>query len=154
MKEGSRSKHYDTSFNDAQGARRRAFVSWLGLALLGFNIVTAGLFAISAANADKPPLSFDLSQDRLVICTAGGMLVLDKDGQPIEGQSGLDHNISCVFCLPLMQGKVCAPAAQLAAVIELPQAVSPDVPQTYADILPTRLFKLSGSSSPRAPPAV
>lgn len=117
------------------------------------NVLTAGLFASSAAQHGPAAFTQEILGDRIVICTAGGLLVLDKDGHPIEGQSDATGGISCVFCLPLMHGAVQAPAHSL-AVLDAPLAAEPELPSAPADILPTRQFWLFGASSPRAPPIV
>lgn len=149
---GNQSKACAAKSKGDAGRLRRDVLSWLGLVLLGMNVLTAGLFASSAS---QPAAAFtqEIADGRIVICTAAGMLVLDRNGQPIPDQNGMNGGVSCVFCLPLMHGGVDAPALSL-AVLDAPLTDEPELPSAPADILPTRHLWLYGASSPRAPPIV
>lgn len=105
---------------------------WLGLFLLVFNAVI-GPLAVGDGSAGRPvPFAAEFAGDT-VICTAQGMLVLDRDGhaRTPTGQAG--HDGFCVFCLPLTHaGSGQAPTLAVAPLppmrvlaVVRPDAVSP-----------------------------
>ncbi|MDK9720710.1 MAG: DUF2946 family protein [Rhodospirillales bacterium] len=153
MSRGNQSEARAAKSRAEAGRLRRDVLSWLGLVLLGMNVLTAGLFASSASQPAAAAFTQEITAGRIVICTAAGMLVLDKDGQPIPDQNGMNGGISCVFCLPLMHGGVDAPDLSL-AVLDAPLAAKPELPSAPAVILPTRHLWHYGAPSPRAPPIV
>lgn len=121
------------------GWMRRSLVSWLGLALLLFNL-TAGTALPVAAEGALP----SLADGRMVVCTAAGMAVFNEDGSPAA-----DHDGFCVFCLPLLHAGGAAPVASVALPVPVDAAVAVLPPA------PTRLAppqRLAGGASPRAPP--
>ena len=149
MRRSVASRQYDTATGSACGRIRRVVASWLGLILLISNIL--GAVGLPARPAEAGPALFaqELNSDRIVVCTAAGMVVLDRDGNPVEtGQTG-GHTDFCVFCLPLMHGGIDAPAT--VAVIDVPVApsVAAITPTEASQPAPTRL---AGAASPRAPP--
>ena len=142
-------RQYDTGTDTACGRIRRIVASWLGLILLFANIVGAVGLPVRPAEAGPAPFAQDLLDDRIVVCTAAGMVVLDRNGNPIETRQAAGHTDFCVFCLPLMHGGVDAPAAiALIDIPAVPLAVSA-IPTAAARPTPVRL---AGAASPRAPP--
>jgi hypothetical protein len=142
-------RHYDTSTDTACGRIRRRVVSWLGLILLISNMVGAVGMPVRPAEAGPAPIAQDLLGDRIVVCTAAGMVVLDRDGNPVETGQAAGHTDFCVFCLPLMHGGVDAPTA--IAIIDIPAVPLAVSAVPTAAALPTPV-RLAGAASPRAPP--
>lgn len=141
----SRRRRYDTSLTASLGAVRREVAAALGMAAILFNLI-AGIALSSGARANATMLD-DLLGDRIVICTAGGMLVLDRDGTPLRREMTPDQ--LCVFCLPLVSGTGLAATAPAPA---LPPPVATlhigDVPLAVVSVPP-----LVRATSPRGPPA-
>ncbi len=67
--------------------------SWAAVAIVLFNTVATLLLPAHPAGA----ASLDGLDGRIVICTAGGLVVLNADGTPAT-----DHAEACVNCLPLL----------------------------------------------------
>ena len=102
-----------------------------------------------AADAGNAAFAQALLDDRIVICTAAGMVVMDRDGNVIDTDSAGGHDNFCVFCLPLMHGGAKAPTT-LAMVVHLePAFVGEFSPQAPPAAKPARL---AGAAAPRAPP--
>ena len=121
-----------------------AIVSWLCLALVAFNLVAGAALPPSLADAES---AFG---ERIVICSAAGMSVVDLGAVP--GQTvPSSHGGLCAFCLPLLHGAV--PLPLTVAVVELPalRPVFLAVPQQSAR--PVR-FEQGGAAGPRAPPVI
>lgn len=151
MKKAIRRRRYDLSTQSTVGALRRAVASLLGLFVLTFNVVGAGAVPVSDSGAN-PLFAQALLDDRIVICTAAGMVVMDKDGNIVAGDSTSGHADFCVFCLPLMHGGAKAPAAAAEIVLSAPAAFAGEIPSVPA---PTaKPARLDGTASPRAPPLV
>jgi hypothetical protein len=82
---------------------RRRLCAWIGLVLLAFNLA-------AGTGLQAAPLPIAAPGDQ-VICTAGGIVIIHEDGAaPTTERSGDGF---CVFCLPLLNGGVSAPTAEL-----------------------------------------
>lgn len=147
MRRDNRKHLYDLSPDASIGRLRRVFVSWLGLFLLVFNIV--GAASVSAHAAETPLFAVELLEGQIVVCTASGMVVLDRDGTPVSQSGRAAHQDICSYCLPLMHGGVQAPVLQTVAVLT-PNLIRHEfaVPVPAA---PTPVL-LAGAAAPRAPP--
>ncbi|TAN55574.1 MAG: DUF2946 domain-containing protein [Magnetospirillum sp.] len=119
----------------------RRFVSWLGVFLVLFNLIASGLLPAAAS---------PLAGERIVVCTAQGMVVLGADGQPSATDEGAErHADLCAFCLPLMHASG-APQPVLLGLDALPaRAIGSFAAPVSAPLPPARP---EGISSPRAPP--
>lgn len=106
-----RARRYDTRVRrDAGGARRR-IVAWAAALAILMNFAVGGLVTAKPAALDRG--SPGLDDAAIVICTAQGKIVVDRDGRPVSRPSGEHEGHEgphCLFCLPLMHGAV-APAA-------------------------------------------
>lgn len=125
--------------------------SWLGLFLLAFNVLGAGSLPARAEGA-TPLFAQELLGDRIVICTAAGMVVMDRDGNILDTQGPSSaHGNFCAYCLPLMHGGAQAPA-MLALVTQVTQVSA----ETFLPAEPpaARPARLPGAAEPRAPPTV
>jgi len=152
MKRGLRLKTYDTSTDGSVGLLRREVASWLGLLLLTFNILAGGTLPARAEGSAPAPFAQALLGDRIVVCTASGMVVMDRDGHVVDpGTTGGGHAELCVFCLPLMHGGVQAPTLS-AAIVDIFAPVVPVGEFTAVDQSVAKPVRLTGASSPRAPP--
>jgi hypothetical protein len=118
MTQTSRRKRYDLRLDRALGRARREVASALGVLLIVFNVI-AGIGLGASAKADSPMFA-DILGDRIVICTAFGMVVVDHEGRQLSSQaphSPPDHlGPQCVYCLPLLQGNAVAPAPQCTTI--------------------------------------
>ncbi|RAU20313.1 hypothetical protein CU669_18880 [Paramagnetospirillum kuznetsovii] len=115
-------------------------IRWLSLIILLLNILAGSLLAPGSAAAG-------IDGERIVVCTAGGMVVLDSNGQPSTPRS--DHGGFCAFCLPLLHVGGTALAPEF--IIERPQ---PLVLAAYGgERSRTTILTLPpGAARPRAPP--
>lgn len=136
---GLRQKVYDTTNALSLGRLRREVVGWLGLFLLIFNVTAAGALPVQAM-----PTAED---GHLIICTAGGMAVIDRNGTPVAP----DHagvNGFCGACLPLLHGAVVTPTA-----VPLPVPFVQPLPRALiADAEPAVVARPLRLAFPRAPP--
>jgi len=147
-----RSRPYDTSMDVSSGRYRRWTASWLGLLLLFFNLVGGGVLSPPPIRAASAPFAQELLfPDRIVICTAAGMVVLDRGGKPVdENPQHSSHDGFCVFCLPLMHSGAAVPTLDSALV--LPPASRVQV--TFAEGYRLPVLRVARNSHPaRAPPA-
>ncbi len=127
--------------------RRRFVAAWAGLAILLLNVLAAAVLPPPAAQDSAFAQSLS---GRIVICTAGGLEVVNPDGKPVS-DTPPHHSGICVFCLPLLHGGFDAPAV----VAALPQPVEAvGATLTALPVSLARLARLAGSAAPRAPPAV
>lgn len=146
---GIRNHRYDISTGTPLGRVRRAVAAWLGLLLLTFNVVGGGALPARSAEDGLAPFAQEIFGDRIVICTAAGMVVLDRNGNPVSPEGGSGHGELCAFCLPLMHGGVNAPCV-LAIVAPAAALVrSSTIPAASSFARPARL---AGTAAPRAPP--
>ena len=134
-------KRYDTAVDPSLGRMRRALSAWAGLFVLLFNLVAGGVLPAQA----MPAVTDD---SHIVICTAGGMAVIDRNGTPVTpdhvGQNGF-----CGACLPFVHGAVLAPAAATT-----PQPIVQPLPRApLADAEPALVERPLRLANPRAPPA-
>lgn len=150
MNKAIRQRAYDLSTQSSRGDLRRFVASLLGLFVLTFNIVGAGAMpARAAGTTGNAPFAQALLENRIVICTAAGMVVMDRDGNVVDTDGADSHTNLCVFCLPLMHGGAKAPAAQ-AVVVKLEPAFVGE----FSPLPPpaTKPGRLAGAAAPRAPP--
>lgn len=146
MKKVIRRHPYDLSNHSPVGAVRRFVMALLGLFVVTFNVVGA---LPAQAEGNNPLFAQALQDDRIVICTAAGLVVMDKDGNIIDTSSD-GHADFCVFCLPLMHGGAKAPALVSLGAIAPYQAFAGDVPAFVPPAV--KPARLDGTASPRAPP--
>ncbi|ALG73013.1 hypothetical protein VY88_14500 [Azospirillum thiophilum] len=128
------------------------------LALLTGQALTAALLPPPAART--PLFAEGLLDDRIVICTAAGLVVIDRrtgepvaaglpgDGRSDDGHDGEHAGAFCLFCLPILHGGTDMPAP-----VELPvpgaRAVRCETPAAPATLPAGRP---AGSAWPRGPP--
>jgi len=142
MSRGQPRKLYDTAADPSLGRARRVVSAWAGLFLLLFNLVAGAVLPARAAPAaaDAP---------HLVICTAGGMAVIDRNGTPVAPDHAGENGF-CGACLPFVHGAVLAPASAAT-----PQPFVQPVPCTpLADVEPVLVERPLRLANPRAPPTV
>lgn len=145
MSARARRKIYELSTNAALGRGRKNLMAALGALLLIFNIF--GAVALGARADARAPMLSDLSGDRIVICTGAGMIVIDRDGKPVNQPSGQAQQL-CPFCLPLTHGGAAPPAA--VALNFCGVVARAESPAVVALALPApRLWR---PSAPRGPP--
>ncbi|HLO75231.1 MAG TPA: DUF2946 family protein [Magnetospirillum sp.] len=114
--------------------------AWIGLFLLMFNVVAGGALPASAAQPVTP-------DDHLIVCTAGGMAVIDRNGTPVSPDHAGENGF-CGACLPFLHGAVITPAAAL-----LPTPLVQPVPcAPLADAEPANVARPLRLAYPRAPP--
>lgn len=124
------------------GASLRRRVSLLGIVLVLFNLVASGLLPAGAA-----PVSGD---DRILVCTTQGMVVLGADGKPSPAdERAASHTDLCAFCLPLMHAGGEPQAVSLAFGVHPALDAGSFAAVVQAPMPPARP---EGVSSPRAPP--
>ena len=104
-------RRYDTRVRARVGALRREIAVWLAALAIFFNVLAEG--SLRAGPIEIEPALAGVAGETLVICTAAGRLVADRDGRPASQPGGHDGHDGphCVFCLPLMQGSLLAPSA-------------------------------------------
>lgn len=122
---------------------RREVASLFGLIVLVLNLWAGVLLSARPAVAD--PLN-----DRFVICTAAGMIVVDHDGRPVDTDPAQGHLGSphCPLCLPIMHGFAPADSASAALPVRRSSITAP----TIAKFATFHAPRLSGGVSARAPP--
>ncbi|MGE5476733.1 MAG: DUF2946 family protein [Bacteroidales bacterium] len=122
------------------GRVRRAVAAWAGLFLLLFNLVAGGALPAQATGS----LSSD---DHLIVCTAGGMAAIDRNGTPVSPDHAGENGF-CGACLPFCHGAVLTPVA---AVLPTP-FVQPVPRAPLADAEPATVPRPLRLAFPRAPP--
>jgi hypothetical protein len=137
---------YDLAIDNAAHHARRKVVAFLGILIVLFNIV--GGFSKGLAGDNSSPALTDLTGDLIVICTGAGMIVVDRDGKPVDPGSGGLPEI-CPFCLPLAHGAVAAPAAPVLSMPILTGSVDVSMPKEAAS---PKCVRLANAHSPRGPP--
>ncbi|UFZ02707.1 DUF2946 domain-containing protein [Bradyrhizobium ontarionense] len=145
------SGQYDTSINESRGERRRTLAALFCMVAVALNLV--GALTLPFRSAPLELTAAVLDHGWTIICSAGGMTVLDADGHRVPddqtGQAG-PASEHCVFCLPLMHGNVA-----LAPAIEIPvpaQFVLADPASRPASMPVVRLSAFG--AWPRAPPVL
>ncbi|HRQ80505.1 MAG TPA: hypothetical protein PKZ97_05250 [Azospirillaceae bacterium] len=130
---------------------RRSVAAWLGLALLTLTVFANGAMPAPAKEVTTP-VEQQLFGDRIVICTPGGLIVVDQDGNPVSTDDNGQHANICVFCLPLMHAGIDAPAT--ADLVPPPpvEVLTLQRPPAHAAFL--RALIDPGAASPRGPPTV
>ncbi len=119
---------------------RGAVISWLCLALVGFNLL---------AGAGLPVMAGSGSGESIVVCSSGGMTVVDPGAASEVPPSS--HGELCAFCLPLLHG-----GTQGAATISVVSR-STTPPAVIFLPCPTAIlarFEQGAAAGPRAPPAI
>ncbi|HTH18377.1 MAG TPA: DUF2946 family protein [Magnetospirillum sp.] len=134
-----RQRFYDRTGNPSLGRVRRKFVSWLGLVLLLFNVVAGGALPAQTATAD--------ADDHLIICTAGGLAAVDRNGTPVSADHTSENGF-CASCLPLCHGAILTPEAALVPV----PFVQPLPRAPLADAELVQVAPALRLGYPRAPP--
>jgi hypothetical protein len=117
---------------------RGVVVSWLCLALVGFNLL---------AGAGLPIAAEPRGDESIVVCSAGGMTVVDLGAA--SGSSSPSHGQLCAFCLPLLHGSVGDTVTS--AVVLMPSGSLAPVILPRQSIRLVR-FEQGGAAGPRAPP--
>lgn len=141
-----RRKRYDLAIDNAAHHARRKVVAFVGILIVLFNIV--GGFGKGLAGDNTSPTLADLTGDFIVICTGAGMIVVDRDGKPVDpGSHGIPE--ICPFCLPLAHGAVAAPAAPVLSSPILTGSVDISMPEGAAF---PKCVRLANAHSPRGPP--
>lgn len=133
-----RRKSYDTTMPPHWGWRRRAIAAWTGLVLLLFNVVAGGAL---------PAQALATEDDHLIVCTAGGMAVVDRNGTPVTADHAAENGF-CASCLPFSHGAVLTPVAALLPV----PFVQPLPRASRAAAEPARIAPALRLANPRAPP--
>ncbi|WP_237151825.1 DUF2946 family protein [Oryzibacter oryziterrae] len=128
---------------------RRSVASVLGLCAVLVNVLAVLLLAQPSAEARTP--YFAGNDGQMMICAASGMIMLDAKGTPTESDDHLPGP-TCVFCLPLLQGAVDAPAIDTGPAIVLAAPREPVALPRDAQPLPSSL--LVDGPSPRGPPVL
>ena len=146
MRTVTRQRRYDLSSRRSIGATRRFVSSLLGLLVLTFNVLGAGAAPVRADGVN-PLFAQALLDGRIVVCTAAGMVVMDRDGTVAAAAAG--HADLCVYCLPLMHGGAKAPVALAVLAVPPPHPAGALPRPLPSRAKPTRL---DGTASPRAPP--
>lgn len=142
---------YDTSTDTRIGRDRRSIVAWIGLVLLAFNIFIAGTLPARDAAAAPAPFAQALMGDRIVICTAASIIVIDSSGNIVDTTTtDAEHSDICVFCLPLMHGGIQTPAAVTVTVRGLFPSDDAFLPSSSPSL--RHPARLAGAAAPRAPP--
>jgi hypothetical protein len=131
--------------------RRSRLAAWLGLALLTLTVFANGAMP-APAKGMTTPIEQQLFGDRIVICTPGGLMVVDRDGKPVPADDGVQHAQICVFCLPLMHaGLNVPPLIDDVSTNRTVPAVAAFFP-AFAAFARARIDL--GAASPRGPPLV
>jgi hypothetical protein len=149
MSRGIRHK-FDASTDPSLGLVRRKVASWLGLILLAFNLLAGSGFTAQASENSSPAFGQELLGDRIVVCTAAGMVVMDRDGHVLDTNGNSGHIDACVFCLPLMHSGAGAPAAEVGLVLPVLSSAEQAFLDSYR--LPD-LRQVHNPHPARAPPA-
>lgn len=141
-----RQRRYDTRVDGSLGAARREVVAAIGMLVLLANLLTG--WALEAPGMAGNQAFADFARDRNVICSSSGA---DRDGsaQADEGNGEREgHGPQCLFCLPLTQGNLLAPAlAALTVPSALPSAGSAAPASATGAARP-----IAGAWSARGPP--
>lgn len=145
----SRTQHYDTTADPACARIRRLTAAWIGLLVLVFNIAGGGLLPTRPASAAATPFAQSLTDGRIVICTATGLVVMDRDGTVISTGDQPGGSDLCVFCLPMLHGTAMTAVPPVLLLRAVPPAPLPQ-PQVIAP--PLRAAGLNLTTAPRGPP--
>lgn len=140
----ARRRIYETTTDATLGRGRKSLMAALGALLLVFNI----LGGIALGLAAPTPRFADLAEGQIVVCTASGMVLLDRDGHktPPPQRHG---DAQCSFCLPLIGGAAMAAATfEFVAIRALYTRASAPAPVALAV-----LRRLSLAALARGPPA-
>ncbi len=133
----------------ARADRRRRFGAWFGLLLLIADLLAIGGTPPRASTTATPLFAQDLAGDRIVICTAGGMVVIDRaTGQPVPPDADAPHRDLCVFCLPCLQGGFALPTVAALARPAAPAEAAPLFPERPSHRPP----RPTSQAWPRGPP--
>ncbi len=125
----------------SHGRSRGGVAARLAILALLLNLLGSVLLPVSAARADMPMAG-------QVVCTVGGMVMLDDDGgQPIGQDPG--HSSLCLFCLPLLHGGVQPPSLM---VHDGPLSIGRGERMIPASYRVVRVGQFRRMAQPRAPP--
>ncbi len=130
--------------------RPRLWGVWFGLLLLIADLLASGLPPPRAAVADSPLFVQKATGDRIVICSPGGLVVIDRaTGLPVTADADAPKRDFCVVCLPCMQGGFALPPS-IDPAQPVVQRIIPQRPRAVTIALPHRP---AGDAWPRGPPA-
>lgn len=128
---------------------RRTLAAWLGLLLLAGDLLAVAALPAAGTATRPPAFAASLSGSLTVICTPGGLLVVDRDGRPVDPDDRSTRGDLCVFCLPLSFGGMDGPPAT-------PAAAEPEPPRHLRPtpaVAPHRpSARPAGAASARGPP--
>lgn len=128
--------------------RTRAVLVWAGALVLAGQMLAAALLPPTALRG-APLFAQGLDGDRIVICTANGLVVIDrKTGKPAAPAPGDGARDFCQFCLPCLQGGVAVPGT-IALPLPRPDGVAVGFWAAAPFVRPRRAM---GAAWPRAPP--
>ena len=140
MSKPRRNRRFSTRMGRSCQEWRSSAVAWLCLALVGFNLLAGTGLPVNAESA---------LGERMVICSVGGMTIVDPGAAPEAPSSS--HGDLCAFCLPLLHG-----GTQDTAMVA--EAVRPAIPPVAVSLLRPLLhsarLEQGGAIGPRAPPAI
>lgn len=142
----NRRRVYQIATNAALGRGRRTAMAALGAVLLVFNLL--GGIALGMASPSPADLLGDPAQGRIVLCTASGMVAIDREGRkiPVAAHRG---DAKCPYCMPLIGGAA-APAAVFEFVVARSGFRRAPAPRPVAMAPPRRLIL---AALARGPPA-
>lgn len=120
------------------------------LIALSFNIVCGIVLSVGASPSSLATRA--LENGWTIICSAGGTIAVDADGNRVPddpaGHAG-PSGPHCVFCLPLMHGDIVLAGATMTPVSARTTVLRHSLPRTDA---PLARFS-STQAWPRAPPS-
>ncbi|HYH20370.1 MAG TPA: hypothetical protein VD995_17330 [Azospirillum sp.] len=128
---------------------RRTFAAWLGLLLLAGDLLAVAALPTAGTATRPPAFVAGLSGSAIVICTPGGLLVVDRDGKPVDPETPRTRADLCVFCLPLTCGGMDVPPATPAVAAPAPPRALRPTPAADPHRPPARP---AGAVSARGPP--
>jgi hypothetical protein len=129
--------------------RSRRFSSWLIIAALFFNVLSAAVLPSLFSGAANAAALHGASENTLVLCTPGGikLIHLDADGQPVPEQQA--EGDFCTFCLPLNKPIISAAAIEFVAPDHALPRIQRPIPRDADSSIASLSLKPLGS---RAPP--
>ena len=141
-----RQRRYDTRVNGSLGAARREVMAAIGMLVLLANVLTG--WALEAPGMVGNRAFADFARDRNVICSSSGA---NRDGSAQADEENGErqgHDPQCLFCLPLSQGNLLAPAL---TALTVPNASLSAVSAAFASTTGTAR-PADGAWSARGPP--
>ena len=141
---------YDISIDETRGELRRMIATMCCSIALAFNILCGIVLSLGASPTSLATRA--LENGWTIICSAGGTIVVDADGNRVTddpaGHAG-SSGPHCVFCLPLMHGDVA-----LAGVTTTPSSAVETVLRHSLSRTDAPVVRFSSTQAwPRAPPS-